>query len=147
MQLFQMSHHFAQVLLERKADVIFLDCTKAFNRLPHDVIVNSLRKHGVDGCLLALFSDYLKDRSQRVMVDGFFSGEREVKSGVPQASILGRVLFTVAVDGLSGVVSSKVLQCADDIVLYRKVNSEADFVALQKDLDSLMKWCWTAAST
>ncbi|GAV06662.1 hypothetical protein RvY_16614 [Ramazzottius varieornatus] len=137
-----MSHHFAQVLLERKdADVIFLDCTKVFDRLPHDVIVNSLRKHGVDGCLLALFSDYLKGRSQRVMVDGFFSGEREVKSGVPQGSILGPVLFTVAVNGLSGVVSSKVLQYADHIVLYRKVNSEADCLALQKDLDSLTKWC------
>ncbi|GAV08359.1 hypothetical protein RvY_18067 [Ramazzottius varieornatus] len=126
-----MSHHFAQVLLERKeADVILLDCTKAFDRLPHDVIVNSLRKHGVDGCLLALFSDYLKGRR-----------EREVTSEVPQGSILGPVLFTVAVNGLSGVVSSKVLQYADDIVLYRKVNSEADFVALQKDLDSLTKWC------
>ncbi|GAV06682.1 hypothetical protein RvY_16629 [Ramazzottius varieornatus] len=71
------------------------------------------------------------------MVDG----EREVKSGVPQGSILGPVLFTVAVNGLSGVVSSKVLQYADHIVLYRKVNSEADCLALQKDLDSLTKWC------
>ncbi|GAU92136.1 hypothetical protein RvY_04254 [Ramazzottius varieornatus] len=77
------------------------------------------------------------------MVDGFFSGEREVKSAVPQGSILGPVLFTVAVNGLSGVVSrnSKLLQYADDIVLHRKVNSEEDCLAMQKDLDSLANWC------
>ncbi|GAU99945.1 hypothetical protein RvY_10876 [Ramazzottius varieornatus] len=60
-QLAQMSHHFSQVLLQRKeADVILLDCTKAFDRIPHDVIVDSLFKHGVTGRLLALFSDYLR---------------------------------------------------------------------------------------
>ncbi|GAU92258.1 hypothetical protein RvY_04360-1 [Ramazzottius varieornatus] len=137
-----MCHQFSQVLLERKeADVIFLDCTKAFDRLPHDVIVASLRKHGVDEHLLALFSDYLKGRSQRVMVDGFFSEEIAVKSGVPQGSILGPTFFTVAVNGLSGAVQSRVLQYADDIVLYRNVSVEEDCHASQEDLNNLAKWC------
>ncbi|GAU91525.1 hypothetical protein RvY_03761 [Ramazzottius varieornatus] len=142
MQLLQMCHQFSQVLLERKeADVIFLDCTKAFDRLPHDVVVTSLQKHGVDEHLLALFSDYLKDRNQRVMVDGFFSEEIAVKSGVPQGSILGPTFFTVEVNGLSGAFESRVLQYADDIVLYRKVSGEEDCHALQEDLNNLAKWC------
>ncbi|GAV01058.1 hypothetical protein RvY_11827-3 [Ramazzottius varieornatus] len=145
MQLVQMSHHFSQVLLQKKeADVILLDCTKAFDRTTHDVIVDRLSKHGVTGRLLALFSDYLRGRSQRVMVDGYFSDNQPVKSGVPQGSVLCPTFFTVAVNSLSTCVKSTVLQYADDVVLHRTVSSEDDCRTLQEDLDNLVVWCRNA---
>ncbi|GAV04882.1 hypothetical protein RvY_15089 [Ramazzottius varieornatus] len=142
MQLVQMYHHFSQVLLQRKeADGILLDCTKVSGRIPHDVIVDSHSKHGVTGRLLALFSDYLRGRSQRVMVDGYFSDDQPVKSGVPQGSVLGPTFFTVAVNSLSTCVKSTVLQYADDDVLHRTVSSKDDCRAPQEDLDNLAVWC------
>ncbi|GAU97225.1 hypothetical protein RvY_08558 [Ramazzottius varieornatus] len=79
-----MSHKWKQVLLERKeADIVFLDCKKAFDRLPHDVIITGLSKAGIKGQLQVLIDDDLRGRSQRVVVDGRFSEESQVKSGVP----------------------------------------------------------------
>ncbi|GAU88030.1 hypothetical protein RvY_00801-2 [Ramazzottius varieornatus] len=65
MQLLQMSHKWMQVLLERKeADIVFLDCKKAFDRLPHDVTITGLSKAGIKGQLQVLIADYLRGGSQ-----------------------------------------------------------------------------------
>ncbi|GAU96980.1 hypothetical protein RvY_08343 [Ramazzottius varieornatus] len=142
MQLLQMSHQWSQALLERQeVDAIFLDCTKAFDRLPHSVIVESLAKHGVNGPLRFLLSDYLQERRQRVVIDGFFSEEIAVTSGVPQGSILGPLFFTIAVNHLSSKVKSPVFQYADDIVLYRIIRKNDNCAALQQDVNGITEWC------
>ncbi|GAU90734.1 hypothetical protein RvY_03112-1 [Ramazzottius varieornatus] len=148
MQLVQMSHHFSQVLLQRKkANVILLDCTKAFGRIPHGIIVDSLSKHGVTDRLLALFSDYLRGRSQRVMVDGYFSDGQPVKSGVPQGLVLGPTFFTVAVNSLSTCVKLTVLQYADDVVLHRTVSSENIHLRMQLDRARAENFVWPKRET
>ncbi|GAV07031.1 hypothetical protein RvY_16921-1 [Ramazzottius varieornatus] len=142
MQLLHMAHQYSQALLQRdEEDVVCLDCSKAFDKLPHSSIVTSLSSHGVNGEMKGLLSDYLKGRSQRVVVEGHFSSEQSVPSGVPQGSILGPLLFTIAVNSLAKSISSTVMQYADDIVLSRTIKKHEDCVVLQQDLQRLEAWC------
>ncbi|GAU90235.1 hypothetical protein RvY_02683 [Ramazzottius varieornatus] len=128
MQLLLMAHHCSQALLRREeVDAVFLDCSKAFDKLPHSTIVASLSSHGVEGGLKDLLSDYLRGRSQRVVIDGHFSTERAAPSGVPHD--LAKKLWCF------------VMQYADDIVLWRAIENNEDCTALQQDLDRLEEWC------
>ncbi|GAU99363.1 hypothetical protein RvY_10379 [Ramazzottius varieornatus] len=136
-----MTHHYNQTLRREEMDAVFLDCSKAFDKLPHSTIVASLSSHGVEGELKDLLSDYLRGRSQRVVIDGHFSAERAVPSGVPQGSILGPTLSIIAVNSLAKKLRCFVMQYADDIVLWRALKNNEDCTALQQDLDRLEEWC------
>ena len=86
---------------------VFLDLSKAFNSLPHDLIVNSLLSVGVCGILHTWFVSYLTNRKQRVVLDGFSSDTVKVTSGVPQGSILGPLLYILAVDTINRLPISR----------------------------------------
>ena len=79
-------------------------------------------------------------RTQRVVVDGEASAWVPVESGVPQGTVLGPQLFLTFINNLPKAVSSRVRLFADDCVLYRKVETNADCHALQEDLRSLEEW-------
>ena len=64
-----------------------------------------------------------------------------VLNGVPKWSILGPLLFTIYVNDLSQSISSSVFMFADDTKLIRSIQSIADHILLQADLDCLLKWC------
>lgn len=67
-----------------ESDVLFLDFSKAFDSVPHNLLLHKLSLYGIGGPLHRWFSDYLHSRSQRVLIDGSFSTWAEVTSGVPQ---------------------------------------------------------------
>ena len=85
--------------------------------------------------MLKWFTSYLSGRIQRVQYSGKFSDWITVKSGVPQGSILGPLLFNIHVLDISSFVSS-----ADDTVLYRPIYSVQDEVNLQTNLDAIRTW-------
>ena len=76
-------------------DVLFIDLSKAFDCLPHEILIAKLDAYGFDKNALKLVNSYLTYRKQRVKINGKYSSWSEILFGVPQSSILGPLLFNV----------------------------------------------------
>jgi hypothetical protein len=129
---------------KKQTDVVYLDLSKAFDSVPHNLLILRLQTMGFNNMLLAWFRNYLSNRQQRVLLDGCCSGYIKVLSGVPQGSILGPMLFTYFINDMSKCLNNKdnnVFLYADDSKLYNIIRDVDDCIKLQHDLDKLTKWC------
>lgn len=124
-----------------RTDTIFLDFSKAFDSVNHSRLLYKLSKLNIDSLVLTWIDRYLCDRSQATMVNGCLSSFVSVRSGVPQGSVLGPLLFLIFINDLSNCVSSSFRLFADDCVIYRSISSSSDSVALQRDLNLIHSWC------
>ena len=120
-------------------DVIYLDMTKAFDKVNHELLINKLRRFGFKTNLLKQtyyywFQSYLYHRRQQVTVLGSTSSSLPVTSGVPQGSILGPTLFLLYVNDLpDAVTSSTIATFADDTKLFKRIASNTDSNKLQEN--------------
>ena len=121
-------------------DIAVLDFSKAFDTVPHDGLLSKLKHYGIDDKIWTWISNFLKQRKQRVVVDGIQSDLVTVDSGVPQGTVLGPILFLLHINDLPSVISSKVRLFADDCLVYREIKSRQDQNDLQKDLNLLESW-------
>ena len=123
-----------------QTDVIVLDFAKAFDRVNHSLLCEKIKSYGIDGDTNRWISNFLKDRKQRVVVDGESSDTIQVKSGVPQGSVLGPCLFLAYINDLPEQITSNSRLFADDTAVDRKIQSRSDQEKLQSDLNSLEDW-------
>lgn len=128
-----------------QVDIGILDFSKAFDVVPHTRLLNKLKFYGLSVGVCRWIEEFLRDRTQRVVVDGVSSQEEKVDSGVPQGTVLGPLLFLLFINdiGINLNAGTSIRLFADDCLIYRPIRSPQDQVLLQQDLSSLQAWSTT----
>ena len=128
-------------------DVAYLDFRKAFDLVSHEHLIYKLSKYGIKGQILNWIKDFLKDRTQRVVIRGTASSQRKVTSGVPQGSVLGPILFLIFINDLPTELLTKLSLFADDSKLFARILTNKPTPGdgngsrtLQEDLDKVAMW-------
>ena len=121
-------------------DSIYLDFAKAFDKVDLGILCHKLRNMGIGGKLGILLHDFLTNRKQVILANGVKSKSSDVRSGVPQGTVLGPVLFLLLINDIDSNIESTISLFADDTRVARKVNSEEDVEALQNYFDKFYTW-------
>ena len=122
--------------------MIYLDFSKAFDKVDHGVLLHKLRDMGIAGNLGIWFHSFLSNRYHFVRLPGGSSTASPVISGVPQVTVLGPLLFLMS-DIDIGVLNAKVVSFAHDTRLYSKISYVEDCDSLQSDLNCVYDWAKT----
>ena len=143
-QLIKITHDIYQAFdnnpsLETRA--VFLDLSKAFDRVWHKGLLFKIKTFGVEGELYELIHSFLSNRYQRVTINGQSSNWCHVKAGVPQGSILGPLFFLMYINDLPDELKTTPKLFADDTAIFSIVHSQNQTANdLNHDLEKISNW-------
>ena len=144
--LTQLLDHYDHLLddLESGAnvDVVYLDFSKAFDKVDHGILFHRLKEVGITGRVAMWLHAFLHNRTQVVCVEDVRSQQSTVISGVPQGTVLGPVMFLIHISGMeAGLdVDTRLTSFADDTRIIRRIKSDNDLIQLQTDLRTVYEW-------
>lgn len=143
----QHTNDWSSILEEGKSiDVVYLDFSKAFDKVSHSKLIAKLSVVGIHPRLISWIREFLSGRAFRVRVKHSFSTPKVATSGVPQGGVLSPVLFNIYTFELPCLISSMDVNCcafADDLKMYKTVSSALDCRTLQDALNSVHQWSIT----
>ena len=124
------------------AGAVLTDLSKAFDSIPHDLLIAKLHAYGFDKSALNFILNYLSNRTQRTKVMGKYCRKRQLKFGVPQRSILGPLLFNIFMNDIFYFVKdSKLANYADDTSTYTSKEGIFPFLnALKTKTSIVLNW-------
>ncbi len=136
-ELIDYYNYIVKSILENKGnvDVIYLDFSKAFDKVDHHILIQKTKKIGICGKVLKWIKEFLTNRTQTVIVEGVKSKPAVVISGVPQGTVLGPILFLIMINDICKGIQSQIYSFADDTRLLRSIKSSTDSHILQNDLN------------
>ena len=120
---------------------VFLDISKAFDRVWHDGLIYKLQCCGIHNDLLKIIRSFLANRKQRTVLNGKTSNWGSVTAGVPQGSILGPLFYLVYINDLTEDLRCNAKLFADDTSLFTIVhNANAAASDMNHDLEIIKAW-------
>ena len=128
--------------------MIYLDFSKAFDKVDHGILEHKLCQIGVCGKLGVWIHNFLQERLQYgtiiKSVPGGMSDEQTVISGVLRGTVLGPVLFLILMSVIDkDIPESKIVSFADDTRIYHQIDSDDSTNQLQTDLNKMYNWSLT----
>ena len=141
----QLLEHYDEIIdaLERNSniDIVMLDFCKAFDKISISILLKKLKLLGISGNIGKWIANFLINRKQKIVVNKQSSQWSEVKSGVPQGTILAALLFLIYIADIGNEVKhSSLASYADDSKLKKIIESSSDAEKLQDDLNKVYQW-------
>ena len=126
---------------EEDTDSIYLDYEKAFDKVDHNLLIAKLERYKFHPRMITWISSFLTCRTQTVLIGKEKSFCASVRSGVPQGTVLGPILFLVFINDLEDVVSTSTVRFfADDTRISHQIGHSSHHDQLQLDLGKILTW-------
>ena len=120
---------------------VFLDLSKAFDSISHEILIKKLSNYGIRGTALKWFENYLKDRKIIVKVNNEFSDMKTISWGVPQGSVVGPLCYIIYTNDIYQSTNCEIVSFADDTTIFVKnknpTNTKNELVTALK---SVVNW-------